>query len=110
MYIIDMYAEYRKTRSGLAIPKGDLLTIDASGSAQDCSTFGLHPNMQALRDMYEQEDLLWIANMGVLQTYVDNRDWFWKTSETSLFAHNAQSSEVANNDIYEEQIGRGIGE
>lgn len=105
----DLYDNYNKTRTGLAIDKVDLLKINTIGSDQGCDTFGLHPDLKHFQDLYDDENLLWIANMGVLQQYVDNENWWSMTGETSLFAHNIQSREVANMDIYEDQAGRGIG-
>lgn len=109
MINLDLYDNYNKTRTGLAIDKDDLLEIDAIDSNQGCATFGLHPDLSHLQGLYGDGDLLWIANMGVLQQYVNSDNWWSMTDETSLFAHNVQSREVANMDIYEDQAGRGLG-
>ncbi len=106
---IDMYKEYQSVRSGLAIPKDNLLQIDASGSDQECTVFGHHPRLRHLKSLYDNEDLLWISNMGVLQEYVTKDNWWSKTEDTALFAHNIQYQEVHNMDIYESQVGRGVG-
>ncbi len=104
-----MYEEYQKIRTGLALPKDSLLQIDSSDSEQECSVFGHHPRLEHLRDLYAAEDLLWISNMGVLQQHVTKDDWWDKSRETALFAHNVQYREVHNMDIYESQAGRGVG-
>jgi hypothetical protein len=91
------------------VPQADLLPIDASGSSQVCSSFGLHPNLPHLKSLYDEGDLLWIANMGVLQQYVTENDWEEKTDKTALFAHNIQYQEVHKMDIYGLQSGRGVG-
>lgn len=65
-----MYNQYASVRGGVAIPEANLHTIDASTSSQVCSTFGVHPNLDILKSLYDDQDLLWISNMGVLQQYV----------------------------------------
>jgi uncharacterized protein (DUF1501 family) len=104
----DLYQDYAQIRGGLSLSKTALLQIDASSSAQPCSKFGLHPNLSYLKSLYDEGDLSFIANMGVLQQHVTKDDWWEKTQETSLFAHNIQSNEVANVDIFEDQAGRGL--
>lgn len=103
------YDHYRDVRGEIALPKDDLIQIDASGSSQVCSTFGMHPNLAYLKSLYEDGDLAWVANMGVLPEHVTKNNWNEKTSTTVLFAHNIQYEEVHNMDIYERQTGRGLG-
>ena len=91
------------------MPKADLLPIDASASSQVCSTFGVHPNLPHLKSLYDDGDLLWVANVGVLQQHVNENNWSELTDDTALFAHNIQYAEVHNMDIYENQVGRGVG-
>ena len=84
-----MYDHYNSVRSGLAIPKASLLNIDASGSNQMCSNFGIHPNLPFLQKLYNGADLLWVSNLGVLQKQNTNTNNFGEnTDETELFAHN----------------------
>ena len=89
------YNHYASVRGEIAIPKIDLLPIDASSSSQVCSTFGIHPNLPHLKSLYDDGDLLWVANMGVLQQYCTENDWQEKTDKTALFAHNIQTKEVS---------------
>ena len=105
----DMYNHYKGVRSGIAVPKDDLLTIDASGSDQVCSTFGIHPDVPIIKRMYDEGDLLWMSNLGVLQKGTSKESWKQDTTSTNLFAHNFQQQEVQNMDIFDSQVGRGIG-
>lgn len=50
-----------------------------------------------------------MANVGVLQQYVTLDNWWQLHEDTVLFAHNIQRDEVQNMDIYEAQVGRGVG-
>ena len=84
-----MHSHYSSVRSGLALDQSSMLNINTSGSNQVCSTFGIHPNLSALKTLYDQGDLLWVSNIGVLQTPNTNKDnWWQETSDTALFAHN----------------------
>jgi len=105
----DLYEMYSSTRTGLAINKNSLLQINCTSSNQGCNTFGLHPNLGHLKTLYEDEDLLWISNMGVLQEYVDTSNWMQKTTATGLFSHYTQEVEVELTDMYDQQAGRGLG-
>ena len=107
--ILVSYEHYAEVRGQVAVPKGELLQIDASSSSQFCSTFGVHPNLSHLKTLYDEEDLLWMANVGVLQQYVTEDNWWELSSKTELFGHNTQQEEVQNMDIYDDQIGRGLG-
>jgi len=92
------------------VPLGELLSIDAQGSSQPCSTFGVHPNLREVHSLYNAGDLLFVANMGILQEPLYDKQNFWKkTDKTQLFSHNIQTDEVANVDIHDVQGGRGIG-
>jgi uncharacterized protein (DUF1501 family) len=103
-----LYSQYADIRGELALQKSDLLQIDASTSAQPCSTFGLHPNLGAIQQLYNDGDLAFLANIGVLQQYVNRDNWWQKTTRTSLFAHNTQQDEVNYVDIFDTQAGRGV--
>lgn len=74
-----------------------MLNIDASGSNQICSRFGIHPNLSALKQMYGAGDLLWISNVGVLQTANTNKVNWWeqtKRSRTLTFLRIKQAEEL----------------
>lgn len=104
----DLYAQYANIRGELALSQSELLQIDASSSSQPCNTFGLHPNLVALQQLYNDKDLVLLANTGVLQTFVTKADWYQKTYKTSLFSHNDQQGEVNFVDIFDKQSGRGV--
>lgn len=105
----DMYEEYKSVRSGIALNRTSLLQIDTTGSHQICNKFGIHPQLGVLQSMYNDGDLSFISNVGVLQEYASKEDWRKKTDDTVLFSHNTQTSEVQNVDIFEAQAGRGVG-
>ena len=59
-----MYEEYKDVRTNIALSKESLLQINAS--TQQCQTFGLHENLVAMQALYNDKDLSFFANMGVL--------------------------------------------
>ncbi len=105
----DMYEHYKSVRGGLSVPKNDLLHIDASGSDQVCSTFGVHPEIPVLKSLYDAGELLWVSNMGIMERSTTKDRWWKDTTDTTLFAHNFQQREVQNMDIYESKVRTGIG-
>eukprot|EP00586_Coscinodiscus_wailesii_P017163 CAMPEP_0172518280 /NCGR_PEP_ID=MMETSP1066-20121228/290722_1 /TAXON_ID=671091 /ORGANISM="Coscinodiscus wailesii, Strain CCMP2513" /LENGTH=2420 /DNA_ID=CAMNT_0013300633 /DNA_START=56 /DNA_END=7314 /DNA_ORIENTATION=- len=102
------YHHYQSVRGGLSYPQSELHQIDASGSNQVCSTFGVHPNLPHLQYLYNTRDLLFISNMGVLQEKVTKDNWRMKT-KIPLFAHNLLNEQVEKMDINKAQPGRGVG-
>ena len=92
-------------RGQIALLKHTLHQIDAS--SQPCSTYGINSFLPVVRDLYNDNDLLFMANVGTLQQNVNKDNWRTKTSKTALFAHNIQAEEAANVDIYDERAGRG---
>lgn len=57
------YSDYSAARPNLAHAKSSLISLDGSSAGH---TFGVHPAMTALADLYNQERLAWIANTGPL--------------------------------------------
>ena len=82
--ILDMYDDYQQVRGGIAVPKDSLHQIDASGSNQICNIFGVHPNLSHIKALYDEEDLLWINNMGVLQQPTTKDNWWSQNEETEV--------------------------
>ncbi|MEM7798006.1 MAG: DUF1501 domain-containing protein [Chloroflexota bacterium] len=58
------YGEYATIRSDLALPSGDLLPL--SGTTADGRSFGLHPAMPELAQLYNSGDAAFVANVGTL--------------------------------------------
>ena len=82
-----MYAEYKTARGSIGLQKQDLLPIDAKGSKQICNTFGVHPNLPLIKELYDENEAIFLAGIGVLSEPVTNNNYEMKT-KTQLFAHN----------------------
>ena len=85
---IDLYTEYKNARGDIALAKEDLLTIDVNATSQQCSKFGIHPNLPILQDLFNTSEAIFLTNIGVLTEPVD-RENYRRKSLTQLFAHNA---------------------
>jgi uncharacterized protein (DUF1501 family) len=62
-YVDREYNEYKGIRGGLALDKSTLLPITDSPSGR---SFGIHPRMPEVRDLYTQGNLAFVANVGSL--------------------------------------------
>ena len=58
------YNEYATTRSNLSIPQNDILQINPITS--DGRVFGVHPAMQNMQQMFDNNNLAFISNVGTL--------------------------------------------
>ena len=87
-----MYQEYKDVRSDIALRKETLLPIVVPSGNQVCNQFGIHPNLPKLRDLYNQGDALFAANVGPLVEPVTKEEVFLqsKAIPQGLFAHNVQ--------------------
>ena len=92
-------------RQQVALPKNRLLPISAID--QVCSEFGLHPELPGIKALYDDQDLLFFANTGVLSEPVD-KDNYYALTNTQLFAHNHMQRETKRIDPYETSSGTGV--
>jgi len=58
------YDEYAMVRSNLALPREQILPLNAARPAG--KELGLHPGMVNLRSLFHNGDLAWVANVGTL--------------------------------------------
>ena len=81
------YNEYATTRSNLAIPQNDVLQINPNTT--DGRTFGLHPSMPDMQQLFESGNLAFLSNVGTLiepSTKTDIQSGAVKTP-LGLFSH-----------------------
>ena len=94
----DLHAEYRAVRGSLKLEKDELLEISVPTGTQPCETFGLHPELPFVRDLYEAGSAAFVANIGALvepmtkDEFEDNS----KAQPLSLFAHDWQQLAAQN--------------
>ncbi|MEL7532046.1 MAG: DUF1501 domain-containing protein [Bacteroidota bacterium] len=63
------YQHYRNTRSNQALDANGLLPINPLSGG----SFGLHPSMPEVQQLFQQKDLAFVANVGTLVEQVNNR-------------------------------------
>uniref|UniRef100_A0A7S4SBN9 DUF1501 domain-containing protein n=1 Tax=Ditylum brightwellii TaxID=49249 RepID=A0A7S4SBN9_9STRA len=101
------YDKYLAIREHVALTSKISLEIDASDSSQPCTSFGIHPNLPTLRDLYNERSALFVANAGLLLKPVDKTNYREQTP-TQLFSHNTLSRETKQVDLNEEISGTGV--
>lgn len=81
------YAEYAATRSNLAIPQNDLLSINPINN--DGKLYGLHPQMPEIQTLFNSGQLSFISNVGTLVEHITKTE-FWDGSvpkPLGIFSH-----------------------
>jgi uncharacterized protein (DUF1501 family) len=78
------YADYASVRGNLALAHGDLLPISDSEGRQ----FGIHPGMTEVRDLYQDGNLAFLANVGSLVAPTDRGTYDARANlPLGLFSH-----------------------
>lgn len=87
------YAEYALSRSDIAIAQADLLAINPITT--DGRTFGLHPELTALQNLFENNKLAFISNVGTLVEPTTKTQFQEGTVQTplGLFSHSDQQQQ-----------------
>jgi cullin-associated NEDD8-dissociated protein 1 len=68
----ELHNQYLEVRGDVAISSG-LRQIDASGSNQPCDTFGLHPSLVNIHQLFQERDASFFANIGVSLYFIYTR-------------------------------------
>ena len=87
-----LHSQYLQVRGDVAITNG-LRPIDASTSNQPCNTFGLHPSLANIHQLYNDGDASFFANIGPLIEPMNKYEFEAqsKPQPPALFAHNTQT-------------------
>lgn len=93
----DLYEEYANVRGNVALPKADLLPIDVpTENNQPCDTFGVHPSLPFVRELYQNGSATFFANLGTMVEPITKEEFAArggpaKRTPTALYSHNTQS-------------------
>ena len=101
----DLNAQYSEVREEVHLVKQSLLQINATG--QPCEKFGLHPSLPILKQLYQDNDALFVANTGVMTKPV-TKDTYGSETVTQLFAHNTMQREAKRVDPFDTYTGTGV--
>lgn len=87
------YNEYAVTRSNLSIPQNDILQINPITS--DGRVFGVHPTLQNMQQLFENNNLAFISNIGTLIEPSTKTELFNGSVKTplGLFSHSDQQQQ-----------------
>jgi uncharacterized protein (DUF1501 family) len=98
--------QYYSERTSLAVDEGERsLVINAAD--QPCSQFVVHPDLEVVHRLYNEGDLAFFANAGVLNRPVNKTNYYLRT-KTALFGHNTMQDEAQKVDPYDGAPGTGI--
>jgi uncharacterized protein (DUF1501 family) len=100
--------QYNEARGELALPP-DERSLQISATDQPCSTFTLHKALPMYKSLYDEGDLAFVANTGVLYDVdgMDKVNYLAKT-RLQLFAHNWMQQETKTVDPKAAKFGSGI--
>eukprot|EP00615_Pteridomonas_danica_P005739 CAMPEP_0114339626 /NCGR_PEP_ID=MMETSP0101-20121206/7849_1 /TAXON_ID=38822 ORGANISM="Pteridomonas danica, Strain PT" /NCGR_SAMPLE_ID=MMETSP0101 /ASSEMBLY_ACC=CAM_ASM_000211 /LENGTH=1907 /DNA_ID=CAMNT_0001472645 /DNA_START=590 /DNA_END=6313 /DNA_ORIENTATION=- len=99
----DLYQHYVDIREELALTQDELLTIEVPNNTQPCNTFGIHPTLDILQTLYNEQDGLFFANVGPLIEPIYSKEEYENGAKDipgNLFAHNIQ--QLAVHTVYAE--------
>jgi len=101
--------QYDQERGVLAFD-GDAGERDLTVTAinQPCAKFAIHDELQIVKDLYDDGDLTFFANTGVINQNGMDKNNFKKLTKTQLFAHNTMQEEAKKVDPYSNTPGTGI--
>ena len=102
-----VWDEYREIRQGVALDHASLKVLNGNMTNQDCETFGVHPRLGSLQQMFNDGDLLFFTNTGELTKETDKEN-YWRDTKTELFAHNFQQQAAQRIDPLKALDGTGI--
>ena len=102
----DMYQEYNEVRMQVALQKDDLIPLNDVDS-QVCEKFGVHPKFVNIAEMFNNGQLSWFANTGVLDKETNKYD-YWRDTHTNLFAHNWMQLAAQQVDPMKQKSGTGF--
>ena len=103
----ELFADWSYARGNIGMTNGELLPINATGSDQPCTHFGVHNKLGALKDIYDAEDGVFLANFGHLSKLVTKNNWKTET-RTDLFSHFKMNYEAQYVDAFQEQPTTGV--
>lgn len=75
--------DYVSARTNLALPRADLLEI----TTRNGRSFGVHPGMTEVRDLYNQRNLAFVSNVGSLVFPTDKNNLATVQKPLGLYSH-----------------------
>lgn len=103
----EQYATERGNLAFTAAERSVIIDVDAQWG-QPCSQFAIHDELNLLKTLYDDGDLTFFANTGMVdEAGVDNSDYQFRT-KLGLFAHNAMTKATQAVDPKTNAAGSGV--
>ena len=102
--------QYLEVRGALAFDrsKGEFDLTISPNTDQPCESFAIHEALPFIKELYDDQDLVFFANVGIVnQNNMNKHNWDTKT-KSKLFAHDSMREETKKIDAYDIQRGSGI--
>ena len=92
----DLYAEYAEIRSNIALPLENILPMELHPESppQACSTYGTHPALSKVKELWDAGQASWFANIGTLIQPITRSDFLRGVRPGGLFGHDTQQREA----------------
>ncbi len=80
---------------GLGLPQGTLLPITPGANSQPYSAFALHPQMSAVKDLYNSGKVAFVSNVGTLVQPITKTQYMARSLPipSALFSHSDQQNQ-----------------
>ena len=92
--------DYATVRGVVALDQESLhpITVDSDSPQQPCDTFGIHPSFPLLKELYDDKECTFVANIGGLVAPMTKKQYKDKsvTRPRSLFSHNFMTKYAMN--------------
>ena len=111
---VRVHDQYKSERGDVGFTDDErTLTIDVDPLLyfpwnQPCSEFALHDELSLLKELYDDRDLIFLANAGVVGNAGMNKTNYRDLTKPQLFAHNAMQRETKTVDPKLENPGSGV--
>uniref|UniRef100_A0A7S4JX61 DUF1501 domain-containing protein n=1 Tax=Odontella aurita TaxID=265563 RepID=A0A7S4JX61_9STRA len=102
-----LHDQYYEVRGEVALVAQSLHPLEATD--QICSKFGLHNELGAMADLYNDGDALFVANTGSMSKPVSKTgENNWRQTVGGLFSHNTMQNSAKMVDLFEMYSGTGV--
>jgi uncharacterized protein (DUF1501 family) len=96
------YKYYRNAREVLAYKEEDMLSItNNDADVYDCDKFGVNKRIPILKEIFDDGNGIFMANIGHLHKPVTKNNWYTET-RTHLFSHKTMEREAQLVDAFQE--------
>lgn len=98
------FTEYASIRGGAALTDAKAVVIETAD--QPCTKFNLIAELSRVKEMYDQGNALFFANMGHLDVPVTTENW--EVTRAQLFSHFHMEAEQEYVDAFREALNTGV--